>query len=478
MSQLWVKTIGNASPQGKPRVYFTCHPQDVRDTLDKIVEDLLNAQDCAVCYTENMEEDAVLEDLTQMNLFVVPVTLRFLTDHSRALDRDIPFALEHHIPILPVMMEEGLDALYSGTKQFGTMQYLDRVAHGSGEITYEEKLKKYLESVLVSEEMIQRIQEAFDFYIFLSYRKKDRTYANELMRMIHRYDEYRDIAIWYDEYLVPGEKFDETIEQALHKSELFTLLVTPNLINEDNYVKNVEYPAAYSMGKPIFPVAMKDTDKEELKRQYPGIPECTDGKDDEQLRRMLTDAVSALKLQTRRKDAVHTFLIGLAYLDGIDVETDRSRGALLISEAAESGLAEAIRKLVSMYQKGTGIALDYRKAAAWQEKLLRKLSKEEGNTSEDYLLELLEYCSLLSEIGKYEQALKLLEDTYSTYEQVFGKDSTVALRVLNDISVYTNQCGDYRKALDYSIQVYEKRKELFGEQEKATIIALQKAGVN
>ena len=101
MSQLSIRTIGNASPQGKPKVYFTCHPQDVRDTLDAITGDLLKAQDCAVCWTENMEEEVLLEDLGEMNLFVIPVTLRLLTDHSRALDRDVPYALEHHIPILP-----------------------------------------------------------------------------------------------------------------------------------------------------------------------------------------------------------------------------------------------------------------------------------------------------------------------------------------------------------------------------------------
>ena len=40
-----------------------------------------------------------------------------------------------------------------------------------------EKLKKSIELFLISDEKIQKIKEAFDAYIFLSYRKKDRAHA-------------------------------------------------------------------------------------------------------------------------------------------------------------------------------------------------------------------------------------------------------------------------------------------------------------
>ena len=70
---------------------------------------------------------------------------------------------------------------------------------------------------LVSDEMAEKVRAAFDAYIFLSYRKKDRKYANELMRLIHKNDFCRDIAIWYDEYLVPGEDFNNAITEALKR---------------------------------------------------------------------------------------------------------------------------------------------------------------------------------------------------------------------------------------------------------------------
>ena len=85
MNRLCIKTKGNANPQGMPKVYFTCHPEDVRDTFDIIASDLLNAQNCAVCYGEDMSIDVEMDDMRDMNLFVIPITLRMLTDHSRAL---------------------------------------------------------------------------------------------------------------------------------------------------------------------------------------------------------------------------------------------------------------------------------------------------------------------------------------------------------------------------------------------------------
>lgn len=56
------------------------------------------------------------------------------------------------------------------------------------------------------------------------YRKKDRVHADALMRQIHSYEALRDIAIWYDEYLVPGENFEKNIRERLETSELLKRL--------------------------------------------------------------------------------------------------------------------------------------------------------------------------------------------------------------------------------------------------------------
>ena len=88
-----VKTRGNTGVRGKPRVYFTCHPNDFDLYFDEVCEALFKAQDCAIYYTADMAvtipETYRDTDLGCMNLFVIPVTYRLLTEENRAMLEDL-----------------------------------------------------------------------------------------------------------------------------------------------------------------------------------------------------------------------------------------------------------------------------------------------------------------------------------------------------------------------------------------------------
>ena len=277
MAEFKVKTRGGAPAQGKARVYFVCHPLDFGKYFDKICEDIFKTHDVAIYYTENMaeplDETNITVDLGRMNLFVVPVTFRLMNEGCRAMNVDIAYAKKNNIAILPFMMESQIDAIYSLPKNFGERQYLSPFSSDTTEISYAEKLKKYLDAVLISDEMAKRVRAAFDAYVFLSYRKKDRKHANELMKIIHNIPGCRDIAVWYDEFLTPGESFMENISRAMQNSKLFALLVTPNLLEEGNFVMREEYPAAKNAGMDILPTEMEKTNHNELKLRFIDIPE-------------------------------------------------------------------------------------------------------------------------------------------------------------------------------------------------------------
>ena len=89
------KTLGGGSPNGKPRVFFTCHPADFESSFEKICADIFDAQNnCAIFYTPDMEycipqEDMEL-DIAAMNLVVIPVSLKLLLEPNRAMDVDVP----------------------------------------------------------------------------------------------------------------------------------------------------------------------------------------------------------------------------------------------------------------------------------------------------------------------------------------------------------------------------------------------------
>ena len=451
-------------------------PRTLKSFFETIVKEILDRQDCAVFYPEPGTQPEDVEDyelrLKEMQLFVVPVTTKLLTQKNRAMDVDVPFAFENRIPVLPLMQESGLDDIFN--KKFGDLQYLDKNNSDPTAIPYEEKLTKYLDAIIVGDKLAKKVRAAFDAYIFLSYRKKDRRYAQELMRLIHQNDFCRDIAIWYDEFLTPGEDFNDAIKAALEKSGLFALAVTPNLINEINYILNIEYPMAQEMGKNILPAEMEPTDREKLREMYPDIPDVVVRSDKQTLCDRLMTSLKGLAIAENDNDPQHNFFIGLAYLGGIDVEVNHERAVNLITGSAEQGYIPAIEKLVSMYNSGEGVSRDYHKAVEWQKSLVEERKKKyESNPGETTALILL---SDLWDLGDAYQALGQLSSAQNTYEEMrcfseqFSQKYTDK-RFTRYQSVSYNKLGDIAKAqgkLSDAEEWYRKGLAIAEELEKET----------
>ena len=404
-------TRGDSSPQGKSRVYFTGHPADMPVYMSDIFADILKTQNCAIYYDEEplsvTDQEDLLRELEQMQLIVIPVTSRFLYQPNRARDVEFSFAMEHHIPVLPLMQEDGLESSFN--EQCGDLQMLNKHDPDPTALPYEEKLEKFLASVLVGDEMAEKVRAAFDAYVFLSYRKKDRKYAQELMKLIHKNDFCRDIAIWYDEFLTPGENFNDAIAYAMGKCQLFTLAVTPNIVEPGNYVMFLEYPEAKKSGKPILPVELVPTDKEVLQKSFRDIPPCADAHDESALSAALLEAVQKLAIRENDGSLEHNFFIGLAYLNGIDVERN------------------------------------YYTAVGWQEKLVNlwQVRYRESGTERDGL----DWVSALWTLGDYQQELAELSSAKQTYQQMQNVsnqlvDAYGSLKAGQYFSASHNKLGD------------------------------------
>lgn len=375
MADLRHITRGNSDTRGKSKVFFTCHPEDFARCADPIQRMLLEHHNCAVYWLPREQSGVSVEEraeiLSQMQLIVIPVTTKLLTSPNPAMDFDVPFALDRHIPILPLMQEPGLDELFR--KRFGDLQFLDPGQSDPTALSFDEKLDTFLQGVLVDDDLAEIIRSAFDAYIFLSYRKKDRKYALSLMERIHRQERCQDVAIWYDEFLTPGENYNDAIREALVKSDLFVMAVTPNLVNEPNYVMTTEYPLARRLSKPILPALLVPTDTAALATHYPGISCCIDASSAEQLCRGLAENLRHVDLRAHDGDPCHNYYIGLAYLNGIDVETDAPRAVRLIRSAANADFPEAAEMLARMYRHGIGVERDGVETVRWQEKLVEIL---------------------------------------------------------------------------------------------------------
>ena len=141
--KLSYRVRGGASPQGKPRVYLTGHPADLPACWEDIITDILKTQNCAVYYDEEPGQPFVREELLrlleQTRLIVIPVTTRFLLLPNRARDIEFPFAMERHIPVLPLTRERGLEAEFN--RMCGDLQMLNKNDPDPTALPYAEKLE-------------------------------------------------------------------------------------------------------------------------------------------------------------------------------------------------------------------------------------------------------------------------------------------------------------------------------------------------
>lgn len=478
-------TRNKKDTHGKPRVYFTCHPDDFNrcfhgdeySCFNRICEDILSLQqvDCVIYYTSDMSQplsDDIKEDLATMNLVVVPVTKKLLTEPSRAMEEDIAFAKEHNINILPFMMEPELDLIYGLPKNFGSLQYINPYSTNPTEVDYHTKLIKRLNELFVGKELVEKIRNAFDSYIFLSYRKMDRKLANQLMRRIHNINGYRDVAIWYDEYLVPGESWSENIQNAMkmvqQKSNIFALLVTPNILKmvikdgkeHKNYVMEHEYPDAKDAKMLIIPAEMECIDHTVLGNEFPEIPHCVDVYGESFVSAMM-DALGIVSDQANDNDPEHLYYIGLAYVNGIDIEIDRERGIDLLTRSAEAGYLDAIEWLFRYY-KGRHDHRSHKEALKWAMKLveyhiLNDLGVEKYIKAIRKLAIAYDLCSM------YDEAFDAEHGAYNLFTSSKIDDEEQLLSIMNSLAMRYAKCGKHDRAAKMFREVYDGRLNLYGD---------------
>lgn len=359
-------TRGGSSPRFKPRVYFCCADEDL-SSLERVAAFILEKHNCAVFIRNREAAAAEREDMLRtMQLFVIPITSAFLRPGCAARETELPFAGAHSIQVLPIVMESGTGELFS--RSCGKMQYLDRDESDGTGLSFEEKLEKRLDGALLGDELAKRVAGAFRANVFLSYRKKDRRFADEVIQLMRSRSELLDVAVWYDEFLTPGEAFDSAILERLTDSDLFALLVTPNIVapaadGGDNYVVREEYPLAVKYGKPILPIKAAPIDRTELENKFPHIGECCPPEAlTEELGKLLPDKKSSMP------QAERLYLIGLAYLNGYGAIKNTKLGKVLMTDAANAGNPEAMKKLAELYRFGGFGSPDITKVIAWQEK--------------------------------------------------------------------------------------------------------------
>ena len=175
MAEWKIKTKNQIDIDKKPKVYFTCHTDDFEKYFDKICEHLFKIYDCAICYSEDINE-AVTKDKKDILLytnrfFIVPVTRNLLTTPNSAMDEDILYAKEKDISILPIVMEADIEELYLKSDNFGEFEYLHQYNCNINDMPFEERLKNLLDTVLIDVEIKKYTKAANISYIMSEFDK-------------------------------------------------------------------------------------------------------------------------------------------------------------------------------------------------------------------------------------------------------------------------------------------------------------------
>jgi hypothetical protein len=157
------RTRHGSSPSGKPRIFFTAHPEEQKALLEDVSRDVLAIINAAIWYDDEPKRDIsedgeFFDSLGDMTLMIIAVTPRLLREPGRALGSELAFAKDNHIPILPIVCERIDDALY--TKRLGELQYLERCSKDQTAIAYVEKLTRHLSSTLTDDTLADKVRAA------------------------------------------------------------------------------------------------------------------------------------------------------------------------------------------------------------------------------------------------------------------------------------------------------------------------------
>ena len=292
--------------------------------------------------------------------------------------------------------------------------------------------------------------------VFLSYRKKNVVYRNDVVRDIL---DANDCAVWFDRNLTAGEDYNAEIDAALDRMNVFVLLVTPLTFEPDCYVMTKEIPRALERKIPIIPVILEETDMERFAKVLGNIHSLDKRKPDEYedgLRKSLSlhlltkdekERIHMAQRESAPRAAQTIYLQGLGWLTGENCERDPDKGAQMITAAAMSGeCPEAVLRLAQMYETGDGVARSWNAAIDWYGRYTAAMEPRFGQNEDDDESIAMAYDSrgiLLRDSGRLTAAREAFTAYNRHCEQMVAHYGGKSER---DLSISYNRLGDVCQA--------------------------------
>ncbi len=358
------KTRDGSSFFGKKHIYFSSHKDDREYYLKEFSEDIFIFTNCVIWHNDGEESLTPNSEFfyENLDLVVIPVTENYVYDDCFAKSVELEIFKKNDVPLLPIITD---DSLFSVANElFGNRQVLEHRITDNTKISYYNKLELFLRSIILKEAVFESYDTVFKQNLFISYRKKDRRIALELIRAIHKKESMRNVGIWYDEFLTLGEPFDDEIKNSIKNASDVVMLITPHTLEKDNYIITDEYPFSYTNNKNIIGVFADGITPDDASKIFPKIEHFI-SLDDPSFSEKLENLLSKkTEFPTAPKDL---FWLGASYMSGRGVEKNPDFAIDFLSRSAKSGFAKASRLLSESFGHGIGIRQDLEKEISWAE---------------------------------------------------------------------------------------------------------------
>lgn len=370
-----VITKNNVTARGKQSILLVMDEEDREYFFDAIVKDILSLANCAIYYVKSREN-------VDIGGFVAGIVIvsESLIKNKKDVWNIYNKLISNHIPVIPIAVQAGIKNMFS--KEFGKQHCIIK-DNKSNHDRYYKELRNHLKSIIISDKTLDEIKAAFDCHVFLSYRKNDAEKAKQVIKFLRQCKKLDEAAIWYDDYLIPGDNYETEIEEEIKNCSFFVLVVTRNVLEksknainnelQDNYVLRVEYPLALKYKKPIIPIMVDAIDRDVLLKNFKNIGDIIPcGKKFELEQKMKQIDINS---KNNKNSSYSHYLRGIAFLDGIFTETDTKKGIKIIKQEADKGQKDAIVKLAQMYYEGNHVAKNRQYAACYYKKLIDEVEK-------------------------------------------------------------------------------------------------------
>lgn len=355
---LQVKTRNGASPIDKTRIYLSYAKND-KDLMLEKRDYLLKMFDCAVYYMDqdvydNPDVKEAQNLLKNINIFVPIITKRYLDPNNCFELRNLfSYARNNKIPIMPLIQDKSLHSQFN--KICGHIQFADDSKDNSNQETIDRKIKAFYQSIVNPDNLNQIIPKHFKNKIFISYRRKDKELIKPVLEVLSNDEELYDTSIWFDDFLSVGKIYDKEITNKLKSANIVIFLVTDNIFEKGNFVKDEEYPVVETMNKNNISIYFNKYNKEEFAKHYPYLNEPT----------TLDNLVGSIKqyLKPVERNNEHDAYVALGYLRGISVPKNEKRGEEILLRHIDDPFSMKILRDYYFNNKDYGSAIKYGRIA-------------------------------------------------------------------------------------------------------------------